>query len=279
MALTRLWRPSPHNSARSGSVRLIVLHCTEGAQDIESLANWFANPSAKVSSHTGADNKRVGTIAEYVRRDRSAWAQGNANGVSICIEMCTPSGASQGWSRSHWLNTQGWLLDNTAAWVAEEARHYGIPIVKLSSSQVTSGKGLCGHNDLGAYGNNHTDPGPGFPWDVLISKATGGKPPASTPPTEQDGDKMTPAVVYFKDEIYRACRGSDQRVYYRGPDTKGGWHMVDPASKSISGVSMAVSPAGALVISYVNGAGNICSYERKSGGGGWTWSNQGGNAK
>ena len=90
---------------------------------------------------------------------------------------------------------------------------------------------------------------------------------------------MTPAVVFFKDEIYRACRGSDQRVYYSGPDTKGGWHMVDPASRSISGVSMAVSPTGSLVISYVNGAGNICSYQRKSGGGGWAWSNQGGNAK
>ena len=33
MALTRLWRPSPHHSARSGTVRLIVLHTTEGAQD------------------------------------------------------------------------------------------------------------------------------------------------------------------------------------------------------------------------------------------------------
>ena len=66
MALTRLWRPSPHHSGRSGSVRLIVLHTTEGSTTIESLANWFANPAAKVSSHVGADNHRQGTIAEYV---------------------------------------------------------------------------------------------------------------------------------------------------------------------------------------------------------------------
>jgi len=278
MALTRLWYPSPHHSGRSGTVRLIVLHTTEGAQTIESLANWFANPSAKVSSHVGADNKRQGAIAEYVRRDRAAWAQGNYNSASTCIEMCTPSGAANGWSRDYWLKSQGWLLDNCAAWIAEEARHYGIPIVKLSAAQAQgSGRGLCGHVDI--QPRDRTDPGPGFPWDYVISKATGGKPPTGTPPTAQEGDNMTPAVVVFKDQIYRACRGSDQRVYYSGPDTKGAWHMVDKGSKSISGVSMAVSPAGALVICYVNGAGNVCSYERKSGGGLWAWSNQGGNAK
>ena len=174
MALTRIWRPSPHNSGRSGSVRLIVLHTTEGATTIESLANWFANPSAQVSSHVGADNHRQGTIAEYVKRDRAAWAQGNYNGVSVCIEMCTPAGAANGWSRDYWLSKQGWMLDNTAAWIAEEAKIYGIPIVKLSASQATGGgRGLCGHVDLRPQ--DRTDPGKGFPWDYVIAKATRGQ--------------------------------------------------------------------------------------------------------
>lgn len=178
MALNRLWRPSPHNSGRSGSVRLIVLHTTEGAQDIESLANWFKNPSSKVSSHVGADNHRRGTIAEYVKRDRAAWAQGNYNSASICIEMCTPKGAANGWSRDYWLTKQGWLLDNTAEWVAEEARAYGIPLVKLTGSQATGGgRGLCGHVDIQPA--DRTDPGKGFPWDYIIAKATGTKPPAA----------------------------------------------------------------------------------------------------
>lgn len=194
MALTRLWRPSPHHSARSGSVRLIVLHTTEGSTTIESLANWFANPAAKVSSHVGADNHRQGTIAEYVKRDRAAWAQGNYNSASICIEMCTPAGAANGWSRDYWLSKQGWLLDNTAAWVAEEARAYGIPIVKLSASQATgSGRGLCGHVDI--QPKDRTDPGKGFPWDYIIAKATGGKPPASgggsAPPATGTAPQMT----------------------------------------------------------------------------------------
>jgi len=181
MALTRLWKPSPHNSARSGSVRLIVLHTTEGSTTIESLANWFANPSSKVSSHVGADNHRQGTIAEYVKRDRAAWAQGNYNSASICIEMCTTAGAANGWSRDYWLTKQGWMLDNTAAWVAEEARAYGIPLVKLSASQAQGGgRGLCGHVDI--QPQDRTDPGKGFPWDYIIAKASGGQPPPTTAP-------------------------------------------------------------------------------------------------
>ena len=178
MALNRLWRPSPHNSGRSGGVRLIVLHTTEGATTIESLANWFANPAAKVSSHVGVDNHRQGTIAEYVKRDRAAWAQGNYNSASICVEMCTPAGAANGWSRDYWLSKQGWLLDNCAAWVAEEARAYGIPITRLSAAAAQgSGRGLCGHVDIQPW--DRTDPGRGFPWDYIIAKATGAKPPAS----------------------------------------------------------------------------------------------------
>jgi N-acetyl-anhydromuramyl-L-alanine amidase AmpD len=212
MALTRLWRPSPHYSTGRSSVRLIVLHTTEGAQDIESLANWFKNPSAKVSSHVGADNKRQGTIAEYVKRHHSAWAQGNYNSVSICIEMCTPSGAANGWSRDYWLSKQGWLLDNTAAWVAEEARAYGIPIVKLNASQAQgSGRGLCGHVDI--QPRDRTDPGKGFPWDYVIAKATGGKPPASSGGGGgSSGGSQAPkfsATPYF-----------DQKTNSRHPDVK-----------------------------------------------------------
>jgi N-acetyl-anhydromuramyl-L-alanine amidase AmpD len=183
MVLTRIWKPSPHNSARSGSVRLIVIHTTEGATTIDSLGNWFANPSAKVSSHVGADNHRQGQIGEYVKRDRSAWTQGNFNSACVSCEMCTPAGAAMGWSRDYWLTKQGWMLDNTAAWIAEEAAKFGIPITKISASSAQgSGRGVCGHVDLGSAGGGHTDPGPGFPWDYVISKASGGKPPTSSPP-------------------------------------------------------------------------------------------------
>ncbi len=187
-------------------MRLIVLHTTEGAQDIYSLANWFANPSAKVSSHVGVDNHRQGTIAEYVKRDRAAWAQGNYNSAAICVEMCTPAGAANGWSRDYWLSKQGWMLDNCAAWVAEEARHYGIPLTKLSPSQATGGgRGLCGHVDV--QPQDRTDPGKGFPWDYIIAKASGGKPPTSSPAPPQTGGGSAPKlnVDYFSRNHNSGC--------------------------------------------------------------------------
>jgi N-acetyl-anhydromuramyl-L-alanine amidase AmpD len=207
MALTRIWKPSPHNSGRSGSVRLIVLHTTEGAQDIYSLANWFANPSAKVSSHVGVDNHRQGTIAEYVKRDRAAWAQGNYNSAAICVEMCTPAGAANGWSRDYWLSKQGWMLDNCAEWVKEEARHYGIPLTRLSPSQATGGgKGLCGHVDI--QPQDRTDPGKGFPWDYIISKAGGS---ATAPPPSGGGGRPPLRVDYFGRSHNSTC--ADVRVW------------------------------------------------------------------
>jgi N-acetyl-anhydromuramyl-L-alanine amidase AmpD len=211
MAMQRLWRPSPHYSTSRGTVRLIVLHTTEGAQTIESLANWFKNPSAKVSSHVGVDNHQRGVCAEFVKRHHSAWAQGNYNSVSVCIEMCTPAGAANGWSRDYWLSKQVRLLENCAQWVAEEAKAYGIPIVRLSPSQATGGgRGLCGHVDI--QPKDRTDPGKGFPWDWVISKAKGQQPSSPAPPSSGGGGQAPPLRVdYFGRSHNSSC--PDVRVW------------------------------------------------------------------
>lgn len=212
MALTRRWRPVPHYSTGRSSVRLIVLHTTEGAQDLDSLWNWFKNPSAKVSSHVAADNKRRGLIDEYVKRHHSAWAQGNYNGVSTCIEMCTPKGAANGWSRDYWLNHQGWMLETCAAWVAEEARAYNIPLVRLSPSAAQgSGRGLCGHVDI--QPRDRTDPGKGFPWDWVIAKAKGQSPPSGGgSPAPPSGGTQAPK--------FSATPYIDQRTNSRHADVR-----------------------------------------------------------
>jgi N-acetylmuramoyl-L-alanine amidase len=168
-ALTRKWIASPNYSSRGGAgVRLIVVHTAEGALTIESLGNFFASSSAGVSSHTGADDKK-GVIGEYVKRGNKAWTQGNANPYCVSIELC----AFAKWSTSEW-NKHPNMLDNCARWIAEEAKAYGIPITKLSPSQVTSGRGVCQHADLGAYGNDHWDCGGGFPIDKVLDMARGG---------------------------------------------------------------------------------------------------------
>jgi hypothetical protein len=175
-------------------VRLIVLHTSEGAQDFASLGSYFKG-NVSASSHVGIDNRSRGVIGEYVKRGNSAWTQASANPVSVSAELCTPAGAAANWSRDYWLSSQKVMLDNAAAWVAEEAAALGIPLAALSASQAQgSGRGVCQHNDLGSWGGGHYDCGKGFPLDYVMSAAGGS---GGTPPPSGGGSAPPLSVDYF----------------------------------------------------------------------------------
>src|SRR5262245_22381182 len=167
--LTRRAFPSPNYSSRGGAtVRLIVIHTAEGATTIESLGNYFANPSVDASSHVGIDDKD-GVIGEYVQRQNKAWTAVNANPVSVQVELC----AFAKWSTAEW-NKHPKMLENCARWIAEEAKYFNLPITKLTPSQAQgSGKGVCQHSDLGSWGGGHWDCGSGFPIDSVLEMAKG----------------------------------------------------------------------------------------------------------
>ena len=208
MALSREWIPSPNYSARSGSVRCIVLHTSEGAQDYTSLGNYFKG-KVDASSHVGIDNRALGRIGEYVRRGSKAWTQANYNNAAVSAELCTPSGAASGWSESTWRGKDV-MLRNAAAWIAEEAAALGIPITKLTSSQAQgSGRGVCEHKNFGSGGGGHTDCGNGFPMDYVLSLARGGAP---APPSSSTPGKAPPLRVdYFGRSHNSKC--ADVRVW------------------------------------------------------------------
>jgi N-acetylmuramoyl-L-alanine amidase len=200
VSLNRVWISSPNYSSRGGqSVRLIVLHSSEGATTYQSLGNFFANPSSQVSSHVGIDDT-PNTIGEYVKRQNKAWTASGANPVSVQAELCCPSGASANWTDRDW-HSHPTMLNNTAAWIAEEAAAYGIPIVRLSPASAQSGgRGVCQHRDLGSWGGGHYDLGVNFPIDDVIATAGGVSPgPSPTPPptptpTEDDEVSLTIAI-------------------------------------------------------------------------------------
>jgi N-acetylmuramoyl-L-alanine amidase len=170
MALARDAIPSPNYSSRGGSnVRLVVLHTAEGSTTYQSLGAYFASSSSGVSSHAGIDDT-PGRIGVFVRRGDKAWTQGNANPYSVAAELC----AFAAWTAQDWA-AHPTMLANTAAWVAEEAAAFGIPIVALSAQQAQSGSaGVCQHADLGAAGGGHWDCGPAFPIAQIIDMAQGG---------------------------------------------------------------------------------------------------------
>ena len=131
-----------------------------------------------------------------MRRGDKAWTQGNANPYSVAVELC----AFASWDGPTWARHPV-MLENCAAWIAEEAAHYGIPLVRLTAAEAQSGhRGVCGHNELGAAGGGHWDPGPAFPWaDVLRMALVGSSTPAPAPPpptTTEENDAMAISLAW-----------------------------------------------------------------------------------
>ena len=188
MALTRVAIPSPNYSSRGGAtVTTIVVHTAEGATTYQSLGSFFASSSSGVSSHVGIDDT-PNTVGEYVRRDYKAWTQANANPWSVSAELC----AFAAWDSATW-NTHQTMLANCAAWIAEEAARFGIPIVGLSPAQAQDpgARGVCQHVDLGSMGGGHTDCGAAFPFDQVLDMAAGGGPtPGDDDMPLNDADKQ-----------------------------------------------------------------------------------------
>jgi N-acetyl-anhydromuramyl-L-alanine amidase AmpD len=160
--------PSPNHESRNGAkVRLIVIHTAEGARTVASLGAYFARSATQASSHAGIDDHSIETYVDY---DRAAWTVRSGNHVSDNAELC----GFAAWTRDEWLNQHRPMLELAAGWIADRCTARGIPVVKLTPDQVAAGQpGVCGHVDwtIGMRDGSHTDPGPGFPWDVVIDLA------------------------------------------------------------------------------------------------------------
>ncbi|MGO1049773.1 N-acetylmuramoyl-L-alanine amidase [Crossiella sp. CA198] len=160
---------SPHHSSRRGArVRLVVLHTAEGARTVGDLGRFFQG-KVPASSHVGIDDHR---IEQYVPYDRAAWTLLSGNPVSDNAELC---GFAK-WTRAEWLQRPR-MLELAAQWIGERCRARNIPLRKLTPAQVAAGEsGVCGHHDwtVGKREGSHWDPGPHFPWDLVLNLAAGG---------------------------------------------------------------------------------------------------------
>jgi hypothetical protein len=232
VALKRVWIGSPNYSSRGGAaVRLVVLHTAEGARTYQSLGSFFSSSSSAVSSHVGIDDT-PNTVGEYVKPPDKAWTCAQYNPVAIQAELC----AFAHWTLADWHNHPT-MLDNTAAWIAEECARYGLPLRKLTASEAQGGgRGICQHVDLGAGGGGHHDCGQFFPIDDVIRMAQGGAAPTPTPtppplPKPPPGvDAMTLQLGQMKDgrfELFCEAQpdkaGQCGEVFHVWQDKNGGW--------------------------------------------------------
>ncbi len=171
------------SSSRNGArVLWVTVHTAEGIRKASDLKAYFERADIQASSHAVADNTTL--LDNLVPYDRAAWTLRNGNARSDNLELC----GFASWSRAQWLDSNQGMINNAASWIRSRCLARGIPLVKLTPADVRAGRaGVIGHVDYtnGTGDGSHWDPGPGFPWDVVIARASsasgGGSSPSTTP--------------------------------------------------------------------------------------------------
>jgi hypothetical protein len=267
VTLKRVAIPSPNYSSRGGAtVTTLVLHTAEGATTYQSLGSYFASPASQVSSHVGIDST-PGTVGEYVQRPGKAWTAAGANSWACQAELC----AFAAWTAADWA-AHPTMLATTAAWLAEEAAHFAIPLVALTPAQAQNPgvRGVCEHVDLGQMGGGHHDCGSAFPLAQVIAMAAGAPAPTPPEPGPPPEEEPLPAPCPFtvdnvEQVFYVDSSGQLMHYYYSagarwlGEGLSTGW---DPKA----GLAHAVDPAGTHQVwgMLASGKGAQCYWSGKA---------------
>lgn len=170
-----------HGGKGNKPIKRIVLHSTVGPTkpgSARNIAHMFNTTSRAASAHYIVD---AGEVVQDLYDSYVAY-HAPPNSHSLGVEICDNPGPSE--SRPHsvgrWADgdhRKALLL--TAELVAGLCKAYGIPIRKLSPSELRAGKkGICGHIDISHAWRQttHWDPGE-FPWAEfirLVKKAADG---------------------------------------------------------------------------------------------------------
>lgn len=153
---TVMARPGIFARGRIATPRLVVVHCTEGGTAM-GAASWFQNPGAGGSAHVVVDDE---VVVRCVDDGDTAYHAKGVNSFSLGLEI---AGYAR-WSRDEWLERLPRIREAArihAGW----CRKYGIPFV------WSTDRGY--HSHAGLPGNDHWDPGKGFPWDVYRAHVRG----------------------------------------------------------------------------------------------------------
>lgn len=172
--------PAAHDSGpRPAKPTLVVVHCTQG-QTAEGAARWFANPRSAGSAQVVVDDVEVWRCVDDMV---IAWHAKGANTIGLGLEI---AGFAE-WSREEWMSHMP-RLQEAARIHAGWNRTYGIPLVE----SVTRGY----HSHAGLPGNDHTDPGRGFPWDAYLDLVRCfDQLPEVTPPKTRRGGRTLRLVL------------------------------------------------------------------------------------
>lgn len=181
-------RLSPSRSSRHGAKILgAVVHTTESSPgSLDGVVGYLCSPRVEVSSHYVVGDVEVGNtgwteVVRLVPEDEKAWTAKSANPYFVQYENVGRAARS----REDWMEHKS-QLHTLAALIAEDSLQYGFPVKR-------SVPGIVGHGDLHRFGypNDHTDPGPNFPWDYFLNlvedyRVSGKRPPVKSKPVVID---------------------------------------------------------------------------------------------
>jgi LysM repeat protein len=206
------------NFHESKEVDWLVIHTAEGATDEVNLGHYFAN-TTKGSSSAGIGQD--GGYASYVNYADTCWAAPPLNQEADHLEIC----GFASWSRAKWISEKA-LLETVAHWIAWRCSVRRIPIRYISSPRVGT-SGVTGHIDVNNvyHMSNHWDPGPNFPWDIVINRAkvlASVRPPAASVPSVIAGTTYT---VRAGDSYWRIA----QAAYKNGSR----WPVIAKANRNV----------------------------------------------
>lgn len=145
------WAESPNQSSRHGQrIRGVVVHETQGGY--AGAVSWLRNPAADASAHVvlSEDGSKCTQLVPWSRK---AWHAANANSYTLGLELAGYEGTKNDPRQ----------LARAARIVAWWCQEFGIPVAHQSMGM----DGICRHEDLGAFGGGHHDPG-GFDWDYFL---------------------------------------------------------------------------------------------------------------
>lgn len=173
---------SNYTSGRSADINTVIIHVTQGSY--AGTISWFQNPEAQVSAHY-VIRSDDGEITQMVDEQDTAWHARDGNPYSVGIE------------HEGYVDDPAWFTDamyrSSAALSAHIADRYGFPKDR---------EHIVGHSEV--PGNDHTDPGSNWDWDLYMSYVNDGEEP--------DPEEGTPFTTWGSGVNVRADATTDSDV-------------------------------------------------------------------
>lgn len=182
---------------RTTPPRVLYIHTFEGNDlSAEAMARYQLSPAAAGSYTLVIDAN--GRTARENDDEFIPWAAAwtaNRNGHHISLA------GRAAFTRDQWL-ARAAQLDKLAEVIAAYGTQYGYPPVMRFAGDLQAGKwGVSTHAEASAawHESDHTDPGDGFPIDVVLTKASAildARNPAPTAPTPTAIEQVPPGTKY-----------------------------------------------------------------------------------